>query len=172
MLLVRRWSEARPARRAGSGVGKYVQCRAQNSAAKGSTLLRRRGTLPIWVYYLSTNTSCNLAYSNIITFFIIITYTSTYIPRGPVVDGILRAGIKNMFTVFNPNTVVGSSTLLPLPCYYPFPVVIWYYVKGILSLPYILYCMMFLLHHSSLLFSPIYCIFFPIMSYLLVPQPT
>ena len=42
-----------PGWRAGSGVGYGILLRAQNRAAKGSTLLRRRSTLPIWLYYNS-----------------------------------------------------------------------------------------------------------------------
>ena len=37
--------------RAGSGVGKYNAEMAQNRSAKGSTLLKRRFTLPIQLYY-------------------------------------------------------------------------------------------------------------------------
>ena len=46
-----------PGRRAGSVVGKYTMPRAQNRAAKGSILFRRRSPLHIWVYFLSKNPS-------------------------------------------------------------------------------------------------------------------
>ena len=55
MLCVWWWSDAGPGRRAGSGVGKY--CTARNRTAKGSTILRRLSTLPIYIYYLSMPTT-------------------------------------------------------------------------------------------------------------------
>ena len=55
MLCVRRWSDA--GRRAGSGVCYSTVPRAQNRAAKGSTLLQRRSTLPILLYEVTPSTS-------------------------------------------------------------------------------------------------------------------
>ena len=61
MLCVRRRSGAGPA---GKGqVLASTKPRAQNRTAKGSTLLRRLPTLPIWGYYLSMSQTVDLASS-------------------------------------------------------------------------------------------------------------
>ena len=50
LLCVRRWSDAGPAGRVRST---QVHCREPKQGSKRFILLRRRFTLPIWLYYLS-----------------------------------------------------------------------------------------------------------------------